>query len=623
MQRYARRTDRLQPTPDPAPRLPRVPRSTRLLRQAVGRGAAALPTMLLAGIVALVGVLAYQAVDAARSDVARAEATLRDYSAFAGAEYARQAEVNAQTVLRLSFDPVVRWLNFSRTPVPDPTPAQVAGWAKEVRPVIGKYVCDCLDSLRYAFRVDVADGSIATAPMVPGGTPPSPQLQAWVRDTVLGHMARLERPGPMTVQTYGATDPSARQFDFIISNDSYVALIGEHAEDTRLLAYIVARDAAGQPVAAYGYESDPETWLRPLLQRAMDSTSLLPPSLMRGLRNDQVLAVSLSDGHGHELYRSSPRQDARFAAEDTLDARFGDVRLRLAVFPEHADRLLVGGLPRSRLPLLAALSALTIGLAVVALLQLRKQQQLARLRTDFVSGVSHELRTPLAQIRWFAELLRMGRLRTADERERSLRIIDQEARRLAFLVENVLNFSRSSRDATRVTPEPVALAHEVREVVDSFRPLADARRMHVELQAAEVTVMADRAALRQILLNLLDNAAKYGPAGQTVRVAVERGGIGACVSVADEGPGVLPEERERVWQPFYRAERDVVSATTGSGIGLAVVGELVRQLDGRRRIEAGPGGTGARVVIELPLAPARREQPEPELHSDEYPVASR
>ena len=600
-----------------------MPHHTRFLRRAAGRGAAALPTLLLAGIVALVGVLGYQAVDAARSDVARAEATLRDYSAFAGAEYARQAEVNVQTVLRLSFDPVVRWLNFSKTPMPDPTPARVAAWTRQRRALIDRYVCHCLDSVRYAFRVDVADSAIAAAPIEPDGRMPAADVQAWVRDTVLGHMARLERPGAMTVQTYGATDPSSRQFNFIIGNDSYVALLGEFAGRTRLLAYLVARDPDGNPVAAYGYESDPETWLRPLLQRSMDSTNLLPPSLLRGLRNDQVLAVSLRDGHGHELYRSSPRQDARYASEDTLGPRLGDVRLRLAVFPEHADRLLVGGLPRSRLPLLAALCALTIGLAVVALLQMRKQQQLARLRTDFVSGVSHELRTPLAQIRWFAELLRMGRLRTADERDRSLRIIDQEARRLAFLVENVLNFSRSSRDAGHVTPEPVPLAHEAREVVDGFRPLAEARRMQVALETVDVTAMANRAALRQILLNLLDNAAKYGPPGQTIRVRVDRGGFGARLTVTDEGPGVAEAERERVWAPFYRADRDVTSATTGSGIGLSVVGELVRQLDGRRRIEAGPGGMGARVVIELPAAPGRREERVEELRADEHPVATR
>ena len=600
-----------------------MPLPSALARLTAGRRAAALPTLLLAGIVALVGVLVYQAVDAARSDVARAEATLRDYSAFAGAEYARQAEVNAQTVLRLSFDPVVRWLNFSRVPLPPPTPAQVAHWARQRRGLVGAYVCDCLDSMRYAFRVDVVDSTIAVAPMAPGGDVPRADVQAWVRDTVLGHMARLERPGPMTVQTYGATDPSSREFDFIISNDSYVALLGEHGERTRLLAYLVARDRDGNPVAAYGYESDPDTWLRPLLKRAMDSTSLLPPSLLRGLRNDQVLAVSLSDGHGHELYRSSPRQDARFASEDTLGARFGDVRLRLAVFPEHADRLLVGGLPRSRLPLLAALSLLTIGLAAVALLQLRRQQELARLRTDFVSGVSHELRTPLAQIRWFAELLRLGRLRSAEERDRSLRIIDQEARRLAFLVENVLNFSRASRDAGRVKVEPVAIAQEVREVVDSFRPLVDARRMAVDLRVEEVSAMADRAALRQILLNLLDNAVKYGPSGQTIRVAVERAGIGARISVMDQGPGVAEAERERVWEPFYRASRDVVSATTGSGIGLSVVSDLVRLQHGRRRVEAVPGGTGARIVVELPEASARHDEPEHEPVSEEYPVAHR
>ena len=85
------------------------------------------------------------------------------------------------------------------------------------------------------------------------------------------------------------------------------------------------------------------------------------------------------------------------------------------------------------------------GLLTVALLQLRRQQELARLRTEFVSGVSHELRTPLAQIRWFAELLHMGKLRSEDERARSAGIIDQEARRLTYLVENVLNFSRARK----------------------------------------------------------------------------------------------------------------------------------------------------------------------------------
>src|SRR5206468_1637555 len=112
----------------------------------------------------------------------------------------------------------------------------------------------------------------------------------------------------------------------------------------------------------------------------------------------------------------------------------------------------LGGLPQSRLPLLLGALGLTAGLIVTALVQLRREYELARLRTDFVSGVSHELRTPLAQIRMFSETLLLGRVRSEEEGRRSLEIIDQEARRLTHLVENLLHFSRSERQVTRLSP---------------------------------------------------------------------------------------------------------------------------------------------------------------------------
>jgi two-component system phosphate regulon sensor histidine kinase PhoR len=225
---------------------------------------------------------------------------------------------------------------------------------------------------------------------------------------------------------------------------------------------------------------------------------------------------------------------------------------------------------------------------------------MARLRSDFVASVSHELRTPLAQIRWFAELLRLGRLRSPEERERSLRIIDQEARRLAFLVENVLNFSRSGSRTARLRLELVNLTSEVREIVDSFAPLVESRRVTIRTALESgVSALVDRAAFRQILLNLLDNAAKYGPPSQTVVVGVaSAAGDRARLWVEDEGPGVPEAERVHVWRPFYRAERDRGSVATGSGIGLAVVGDLVTQQHGRRWIETGASG-GARIVIEF------------------------
>jgi len=275
--------------------------------------------------------------------------------------------------------------------------------------------------------------------------------------------------------------------------------------------------------------------------------------------------------------------------------------MRVSLRPDFAGMLIVGGLPGSRIPALVALFVIAAGLLTVALLQLRRQQQLARLRTDFVSGVSHELRTPLAQIRWFAELLHLGKLRTEEERERSAGIIDQEARRLTYLVENVLNFSRSEKGTNRISPSPADLDHEIQDVIELFAPLARARKMTLATALdANAVVTLDRDALRQILLNLLDNAAKYGPPGQTITVGSEIAGDVARIWVEDQGPGIPHEDRRRVWDPYVRLSRSAESATGGSGIGLSVVRELVELHGGRTRAEGSPGG-GARVLVELPL----------------------
>jgi signal transduction histidine kinase len=251
---------------------------------------------------------------------------------------------------------------------------------------------------------------------------------------------------------------------------------------------------------------------------------------------------------------------------------------------------------------LILLVVIDAGLLTVSLVQLRRQQEFARLRTEFVSGVSHELRTPLAQIRWFAELLHMGKLRTEEERVRSASIIDQEARRLTYLVENVLNFSRSEKGTNRVAPVPADLDHEISDALELFAPLARARKMTVaESLDASAVVLLDRDALRQILLNLLDNAVKYGPNGQTITVGSEIAGDRARLWVEDQGPGIPHEERQRVWEPYVRLNRDAEASTGGSGIGLSVVRELVALHGGRTRVETAPGGRGARVVVELPL----------------------
>jgi signal transduction histidine kinase len=580
-----------------------VPRVPALLRRlALKRRSPSLPVVLLGGVVGLAAILGYQAWDAASSDRRRAEATLRDYATIGAREFDRQTRALAQPLLRLSLQAVPGALGYDAAAGElsvEHLRRLVLWQAPRVETALD---CRCLDGARYAFRVDLADGATAILPLDSvGGAPPPPSLAPWIRAAVLRQASETaEELGP--TRAPGRFDAGGRsQVQAIMAGEAYALHVGTLDGVSRLVAYVLTRDSTGAPLAAFGYESEPAAWLTPIFARVLDEDALLPPSLLHGLRNERVLAVQVVAPEGQLLYHSSARFDDDFAVTDTMAPRFGGLRVRLAVFPEVADELLVGGLPSSRLPLVLALLALTVGMAVVALLQIRRQQELARLRTDFVSSVSHELRTPLAQIRWFAELLRMNRLRNAEERDRSLRIIDQEARRLAFLVENVLNFSRGGQDAGRVRPEPMVLAGEVREVVESFLPLAEARRIHVRLDAdTSVRAMVDHAALRQILLNLLDNAAKYGPVGQTIRVAVEHGPPGyARLSVEDEGPGVPEEERERVWDSFYRAERDLGSAITGSGIGLSVVSDLVFLQHGRRVVERARGG-GARFVLDFP-----------------------
>jgi two-component system phosphate regulon sensor histidine kinase PhoR len=372
-----------------------------------------------------------------------------------------------------------------------------------------------------------------------------------------------------------------------------------------LLVFVVVREPkAGQPVVIYGYATDPRSYLGPTLSLIHRRTVLLPPSLLKNTAPDSILAISVTTIDNRPIYQSPGFFPSRYRAADTLEANFGRLVMHVGLRPELASQLVVGGLPRSRLPLLAGVFVLTAGLLGVALRQLHRQQELARLRTEFVSGVSHELRTPLAQIRWFAELLHLGKLRSDEERSRSAGIIDQEARRLTYLVENVLNFSRAEKGTNRITPDSLDLDTEIRDAVEMFAPLARSRRMTLRPTPSGLTVMADRNALRQILLNLLDNAAKYGPAGQTISVgsAAAPSADGARVRfwVEDEGPGIPAGDRDRVWEPYVRLGRAVESATGGSGIGLSVVRELVMLHHGTAWIEAAGVGGGARVIVELP-----------------------
>jgi signal transduction histidine kinase len=185
------------------------------------------------------------------------------------------------------------------------------------------------------------------------------------------------------------------------------------------------------------------------------------------------------------------------------------------------------------------------------------------------------------------------------QRDWSLRHIDRETTRLGNLVENVLRFSRLGRSDSSPS-EAIDIADEVERIVDEFRPLAASRKAAIDLSADDHSLVKIRPeAARHVVVNLLDNAVKYGPVSQTVRVHVALRNERAIISVSDEGKGVPRHERENIWKAFARASTPTAAA--GSGIGLTIVRDVVRQNGGEAWVEDAQSG-GAKFVVSLPAA---------------------
>jgi signal transduction histidine kinase len=540
------------------------------------RGVRSRTTSLVAILMLIVGLtafLAYEAWDAARSHRATAKRAIQDYAKFAAWEFSVSAKEVLYSTLAWAFSPTGGIdAHDLEGPIPGPKILD--------NPKSSHLLC-ARDSSRYFFRLDLRDASFVTS-----GEVPAKAMRAWMLDTL-----------PRNAKTYKP-------------DWQYEVVSGSVEGHPRAIVYQLKRDRAGHPAVLYGFELCFAQFAATGLRKVMASAAILPPSLTGGVpndsaSNDSIFSVKVFDGGGHEVFRSEPQYPSMYVGSYKLDY-FGGLKTVIALRPTLAKTLLIGELPSERLPLLLGVLALSVGLAAIGVAQLRRESELARLRSDFIASVSHELRTPLAQVRMFAETLLLGRVRSDEERLRSLQIVDQEARRLTHLVENILQFSRAEREAIRLAPVPAELGSQVREAVEAFAPVARAR--HVQVQTAleaDVVCVVDPGALRQILLNLLDNAVKYGPLGQTVTITLRRAGEQARIIVDDQGPGVPPEHRTRIWEPYQRLDSAVAAAVAGSGIGLAVVWQLVELHGGRAWTEDAPG-RGARFVIELPTG-ARRE----------------
>jgi signal transduction histidine kinase len=568
---------------------------------------------LLFVVFAIAGLLVYEAWSTGRSRREIAERGLQDYAAYATWSTARAGDAALWTSLSTLFQGVTA----NRT-TPSHSLAELATVVKAA-----EYMDDCDCTLRipadYYFRLDLRDGRIEVAP--PPRAEISPVASGWAAAKV-GSFAPVESPSKLPADSGRWLISEFKRMSLASESSFGVAFLNRDNLPVTV-GFAPQRDSAGNAVGVLGFVASSERFASSLFGHLWRNAKILPVGITRGVASDSLLTASVSTSAGRELYRSSGWESNLVSDTASLAPFGGGLRVHVALRRDAMARLGGGLIPSSRIPVWVGLLLLTGVLAVIILRNLQREHELAQLRADFTASVSHELRTPLAQILLFGETLTLGRTRSQAERTRAAEIIVREARRLMQMVENTLQFSRAERPAVGLSPERLRLAPAISDTVAAFEPLASARGVTIVTDLDEdATALVDRSALRQMVINLVDNAVKYGPSGQTVTVWLSAPQTSVVlnatilspaqtslrqivrIGVDDEGPGISGRSRDDIWAPFVRGRDGESSPSTGCGLGLAVVRELATSQNGRAWAESVPDGRGSRFIIELPSAPA-------------------
>jgi signal transduction histidine kinase len=556
----------------------------------------------LLGIVVVSALSVWESMRSAQERRAAAERTVKDYAMFASYLYTTRAYLFARdrTLFQayVALHPSEPWV---RSALPPPTAmAAIPDTTERCGPAENWPI--------YRFRVDLPSRARTYA-----GTAAPPVVDAVIRDSIPDL----------------ADEPWIRLARF-----GYLFIDPPHGRET--IAYAPAYDSAGKLLAVYGYRSCYGVRDTSDYSQMYKVVRVLPPMVPgyqavsgkyswrpsagssqvaarkpvtaanleemrgkwpKGMPAESLFTLTIIDTRDRVLYQApkTPPDKSGIYAGSILPY-IGGARFRVTLRPNVAQYLVAGGIPSSGVPMTLLLFAGSIILAIAGFASLRSEISLVNSRQRFLANVSHELRTPLQQILLFVQLLRLGRTRNDEERERSLEIIERETHRLIALSNSVL---AAAKPELQLKSAPVDVVHVAETAADFFTPLAEARKMRILLDVPEPAIArGDPGAIRQIVINVLDNAAKYGPIGQTITIGVRNEPESVRLWVDDCGPGIPPSERQNVWKPFVRLGGTLDDSTGGAGLGLAIVRDLAHAMEATVDLAERPTG-GMRFILNL------------------------
>ena len=226
--------------------------------------------------------------------------------------------------------------------------------------------------------------------------------------------------------------------------------------------------------------------------------------------------------------------------------------------------------------------------------------ELNRLKTEFISTVSHELRTPMSSIQGVAELLQSGKIRDAAQREKFLTLMVSESGRLSRFLHNVLDFGRIEQDVKTYRLNPLSVQDAVRDAVEAFGTLLEAQGAAVRVTAPEAPLVidGDEDALKQALMNLIDNAIKYSPIDKNVELAVLERDTEVEIRISDHGIGIAPQDQPRIFEKFFRTAEAGTISPRGAGLGLKIVKHIIEAHRGTILLESEVGrGSVIRLIF--------------------------